>query len=316
MSESYKKRVVAVPPYVHPGALNFKMPAFRAWQKVGGRTAESHYPPRVLHGAAFRWALPSVRKSTREARLRFVEPVSLLFDTFPDYARREVIPFVWDCWPRHFDTVCRFFRRHGVRTAFFTSAQTAERMRSRFPEMNIFHIAEGIDTSLYREGKPLTERAIDLLEYGRGNGSVVRYDLPPEFNHVRSRNGERLFKSDDDLFAALADAKITVALPRSWTQPEIAGDIETLTQRYWEAMLSRNVMVGHAPEELVRLLGYNPVIELDRSRPNEQLTGILRHIGDHQALVNRNRAAAMQHADWTLRMKQVRQQLAECGYEA
>ena len=46
------------------------------------------------------------------------------------------------------------------------------------------------------------------------------------------------------------------------TQPEVAGDIETLTQRYWECMFSRMVMVGHAPQELIDFIGYNPVIEL------------------------------------------------------
>lgn len=40
-----------------------------------------------------------------------------------------------------------------------------------------------------------------------------------------------------------------------YVQPEIAGDIETLTQRYWECMFSRMVMVGHAPQELLTLSG-------------------------------------------------------------
>ena len=52
-------------------------------------------------------------------------------------------------------------------------------------------------------------------------------------------------------------------------KPELAGDIETLTQRYWECMLSRIVMLGHAPQELIDLIGYNPVIEIDKEHVKE-----------------------------------------------
>ena len=53
-----------------------------------------------------------------------------------------------------------------------------------------------------------------------------------------------------------------------------AGDIETLTQRYWENMLSRIIMVGHAPKELVDLIGYNPIIEIDKENDKEQIIDI------------------------------------------
>lgn len=309
------KIVKAVAPYVHPNALNFKMAAYEAWKKVGGQTAESHYPWRALHGVVFRWMLPMMGKNAKEVRLRFMEPVSMRFDTFPDYAHYELIPFVWDCWPQYFDSMCRFFEHCKVRTASFTSSQTAERMKQRFPQMNAFYIPEGIDTSLYAAGKELVEREIDLLEFGRGNERVVSYHLSDNFNHVKSKHGERLFKTDADLFAALANTKITIALPRCDTQLEIAAGIETLTQRYWESMLSRIVMVGRAPKELVQLLGYNPVIDIDHADPDAQMMNILQNISDYQSLVDRNRAAALANADWTLRMKQVRQHLAECGYQ-
>ena len=79
----------------------------------------------------------------------------------------------------------------------------------------------------------------------------------------------------------MSDAKITIALPRSMTQLEMAGDIETLTQRYWECMFSRMVMVGHAPQELVDFIGYNPLIELREEIPAESLIlDVLKHVDD------------------------------------
>lgn len=131
-----KKSIKAVSPYIHPGFLNFKLAPFEAWERLGGDIAKSHYPPKCLHGAAFRWKLPILWKSKKEARLRFVEPVSLLFDTFPDYAKCEVVPMFWDCWPCYFEKTCEWLRRHHVKTAIFSSRQTAEKIQERFSRKN------------------------------------------------------------------------------------------------------------------------------------------------------------------------------------
>lgn len=311
-----KTIVTAVPPYLHPHNINFKIAAFKAWQQNNGQTRNSYYPPRNLHGIFFRWELPCIyKKSKKEARLRFVEPISTKFDTFPDYIFYEIIPFIWDCWPIFFEKTCQYFIKHQVRTAFFTSSQTAEKMQKRFPSMNIFFVPEGIDTSLYKEGKLLKDRNIDLLEYGRKNDKAIKFNLPNTINHVFSKKGEKLFASNDDLFSALADTRITITLTRKDTQPELAGDIDTLTQRYWESMLSRIVMIGRAPQELIDLIGYNPVIELDYKHPNEQIIDILNNIEDYQPLVDKNRETALKLGDWKIRMEDVMKKLISVGYQ-
>lgn len=307
--------VTAVSPYLHPHNINFKEAAFKAWQQNGGQIKKSHYPPKILHGTVFRWEVPCLYKNETEARIRFVEPVSIKFDTFPDYVFYEIIPFIWDCWPKFFEDVCQYFIKHKVRTAFFTSSQSAEKMKKRFPSMNIFFIPEGIDTTLYQDGKLLKDRNIDLLEYGRKNDKIVRYNLPNTINHLYSKKGEKLFTTNEDLFSALADTRITIALTRKDTQPELAGDIDTLTQRYWESMLSRIVMVGRAPQELIDLIGYNPVIELDYKHPNEQIFDILNNIENYQPLVNKNRETALKFGDWKTRMKDVMNKLVTAGYQ-
>jgi hypothetical protein len=341
--------VKAVAPYIHSGHLNFKTAPYEAWVRImNGNVnvndnfnrgiAKAQYPWRLFHGLAFRWELPTLWKNKKEARLRFVEPVSITFDTFPDYARYEIIPFVWDCWPCYFEKMCRWLDKHEVKTAIFTSSQTADRIRKRFPKMNIMYCPEAVDTSNYHEGKPLKDRSIDVLEFGR-NGNVNgitelrnygttelrnygdtdirrdgnrRYDNENQnekggrgIRYVCTKVDGKFIYTNEQLYEAMGDAKITIALPRSVTQPEIAGDIETLTQRYWENMLSRMVMVGHAPKELVDLIGYNPIIELDRDHVKEQIFEILEHIEDYQKLVDKNRETALRLGDWTLRMKEV-----------
>lgn len=302
-------------PYVHSSHLNFKFAPYKAWMVEGGQITHCCYPWRLFHGLAYRYALPHIKLSTKEAHLRFVEPVSINFDTFPDTAFYEIIPMIWDCWPCYFEKMCTWIKKHKIRTGIFTSSQTAERMRERFPDMNIMYCPEGIDVSCYKEGRVLKERTIDLLEFGRSNDKVLKADFPNSVNHVCTKvNGKFVF-SNEQLYSTMGDAKITIALPRSMTQPEIAGDVETLTQRYWECMLSRMVMVGHAPKELVDLIGYNPVIEMDMERPEQQILNILAHIGDYQELVDKNREYALRYGDWTLRMKDVMRFLEECGYE-
>ena len=170
------KTVKSVAPYIYNHFVNFKLAPYNAWRKLGGQVAPAHYPPRLLHGIAFRCELPATLKKLSltlklslkdSARLRFVEPNSLYFDTFPDYALYEVIPFFWDVWPENYEKVCRWLKKHEVRTAFFTSSQTAERIGKRFPDMNVVWCPEAIDTEVYKPGKPLREREYDYLEYGR-----------------------------------------------------------------------------------------------------------------------------------------------------
>ena len=308
------KVVKAVAPFRHKGIINFKKGAYDAWIKVGGKTASAHYLPSKLVGWSYNYELPIFSQNKIEARLRFIEPISRKLDAFPDYVRYEIIPMIWDCWPCLDDRISAWFEKHHVRTAIFTSKQNAERIQKRFPEMRILVITEGIDTSKYQAGKELKERDIDLLEFGRSNEKVLKVALPNEIKHICTKVQDRFIFSDEELFNAMGNAKVTIALPRCDTDPAIAAGVETLTQRYWENMLSRIVMVGRAPKELTDYIGYNPVIELDKDHTNEQIMHIITHIEDYQDMVNKNRQTALAMGDWTLRMRDVIKFLKKCNY--
>lgn len=313
-----KKILKAVAPYHHPGFLNFKQAPFEAWKQNGGMVAGEHYPPRFLHGAAYRWELPTIWKSKKEARLRFVEPVSLSFDTFPDYVRYEVVPMFWDCWPCYFEKTRDWLVRHRVKTVVFSSRQTAERMQKALPNVNIIWCAEAVDDSVYDKGNLLKDREIDLLEFGRSNDRVVNAEKlelvkmgENRLNHVCTKQNGKFIYTNEQLYQAMGNAKVTIALPRSMTQPELAGDIETLTQRYWECMFSRMVMVGHAPQELIDFIGYNPVIELsDKISAEELIADVIEHIEDYQSLVDKNRDTAVKLGSWNVRMKWLIEELS------
>ena len=327
----FKKLLKAVTPYHHPGFLNFKVAPYEAWRRNGGRVAKECYPPRFLHGTVFRWELPTIWKNSKEARLRFVEPVSLSFDSFPDYARYEVVPMFWDCWPCYFEKTCEWLRRHQVKTAIFSSRQTAKMMQERFSgknmewqRINVIWCPEAVDDSVYQKGKLLKDRNIDLLEFGRSNDKVFKAEqLKSIFdnnncslNHVCTKQNGKFIYTNKQLYEVMGNAKVTIALPRSITQPEIAGDIETLTQRYWECMFSRMVMVGHAPQEIIDFIGYNPVIELNDAISSKALIAdVISHIEDYQPLVDKNRATAKRLGSWDVRIAWLMEVLEQLGYE-
>lgn len=308
------KKISAVSPYLYKG-INFKHYPFEAWGKIGGRVADAHYPFRMLHGLVFRCDFPSIILCKKEARLRFVQPVSIKFDTFPDYCFYEIIPFIWDCWPKSFELTCNWLQKHKVKTALFTSLQTAKRMKERFPQMNILFVPEGISTSEYGEGKPLDQRTNLLYEIGQGKRCFLKSQYPREYERLSSLPVDGLIPDKKSYIEALCNAQVIVTFPRCDLMPEETGDIETLTQRYWEAMLTRSVIVGRAPKELIDLIGYNPVIDLDKKSPIGQIEDILEHIDDYQALVDRNRQVALEKGDWQVRMREVAKWLTSCGYD-
>lgn len=297
-----QKKVVAVRPFdLHDS--NFKIPIYEEWVKAGGQGIESRPLEKYYRGLSFHIDLPTLWQNKSEAHLRFVEGASLQFDTFPDYITYEVIPMFWDCWPKFWKATEKFLLKHKVRTAFFTSSQTAEHFKRVLPKLNICFIPEGIDVDMYGPGKSLNERTIDFLEYGRCSFSIDWRRLDPKLEIVSRRKDPNLFPTRKPLLTALSNSKIVITETRNDNQPEIAEGIDTLTQRYWENMLSRNVMLGRAPKELIDIIGYDPTIPLDKNDYSIQITEIVKNIEVYQDLVNRNRATALKHADWALRAK-------------
>lgn len=324
------KKVVAVAPLQRKGVVNFKQAPYEAWKKIGGKVANPHYLFQPFISFFHNHELPSLGKSGKEARLRFVEPINRKFDAFPDYAFFEIVPFIWDCWPCLDDRLSTWLERHEVRLAIFTSEQAAERIQNRFPNMKILVVTEGIDISKCFEGKPLNKRSVDVLEFGRSNHALFDSHCFDGMNHVCTKELKKRL-SDKELQELICDSKITIALPKCDTDAQIGAGQETLTQRFWENMLSRTIMVGHAPKELVDLIGYNPCIELDgfcshkgmshyqikkldTTAIHYQLKNILDNISSYQSLVDKNRNCAQEMAPWEIRMETVQKFLIEQGY--
>jgi hypothetical protein len=116
------------------------------------------------------------------------------------------------------------------------------------------------------------------------------------------------------LLEAWGTTKISICFPKTITDPERAGGVETVTFRYFESMAACCLIVGHCPAELEDLFGYNPVIEADMKNPAEQLLSILNNIDRYQSLVAKNHSRMVEVGSWDVRAQTMLSTLLSFGY--
>lgn len=85
------------------------------------------------------------------------------------------------------------------------------------------------------------------------------------------------------------------------------------TQRYLEAIVSKSVIVGHSPEELNTLFGFNPVVKADMSDPAGQLDDILANIDAYRDLLDRNLQRLREVGTWETRVATILSLLRQRG---
>lgn len=217
----------------------------------------------------------------------------------------EIVPVIWDCWPKYWSYLARFVRKMRVKTIFLTSSIAADYLRQEIPSLDAVWLPEGIDCDKYHNGGLLIDRNVDILELGRQykpvHEAIIGYRFRKDPVHLFQKGNALLFPDLDELVKGLSSSKIVICYPRCDTHPEQAGRVETMTQRYWECMLSGALIAGRAPQELIDFCGYNPVIELG-NEPAAVLDDVLQHIEQYQALADKNFRFALENASWDKRI--------------
>ncbi len=166
----------------------------------------------------------------------------------------------------------------------------------------------------YRPEKNLADRSTDVLELGRKydryHSQIYESLRESGCSHLfEAAKGQKIFPNDKNCLAeGMGSAKISICFPGALTHHYAAG-IETTTHRYFETFASKCLPLGHAPDELVELFGYNPIIEADLERPFEQLYDILQSIDDYQGFVNRNHDRLLEVGTWDVRAAQILQRI-------
>ena len=251
---------------------------------------------------------------------------SVLWDSFPYFFTHRIILMLWDVWPERQQQLYSEMHLVDCDLCFVTVRQMVQDIRSKL-NIQAYWVPEGIDKEEYYHGYDLKDRDIDFYEMGRGmpcyhdillsayKVGIVKKLLYNMTNTDGSLKKEGLvFKTFLELRESLPRIKAITCFPMVDTNPEKAGGLETLTQRYWESMLSRCLMVGRAPKELIDFIGYNPVIDVDWDKPLEQLREIFDNIEEYQPLINKNFVVAQNKASWDGRVKEILLVLKSNGY--
>ena len=64
---------------------------------------------------------------------------------------------------------------------------------------------------------------------------------------MSAKRGGSFSRRRDAFIDGLARSRVSICVPSSVTHPERAGDIETMTIRYLQSMVSKCVVLGRAP---------------------------------------------------------------------
>jgi len=256
----------------------------------------------------FRWMWNFRRSSAGPV---FVSYMSYLEKkTFPFSYWTEIIPYSFDCWPKYYDWWASFYKRERVRIAFVSARQSAEYFSRTLPAMKTVWLPEATDPGEYNPEISLPARDIDVLEMGRRyepyHNQIACKLAQANHVHLYERGESKsIFPGRTELVDGLARTKILICFPRSLSHPEDAGGIETVTYRYFQAMASKCLIVGHAPQELKDLFGYNPVLEVREGQEYEQIEWVLKSMTSLTELVERNYSRLLEVGTWKNRVETI-----------
>lgn len=219
--------------------------------------------------------------------------------------------YIIDAWPKDHDKIIEFIHKNKIDYLFVSSIQASERLAKRTSKTKTYWIPEGVNYEEYRFYKP-AEKDIEVLAFGR------KFDLYHELikDKLEEKNikylyekekGKIIFPSRNDFIDGLARTKISICVTSDITHPERSGDIETMNIRYLQSIVSKCLIVGHAPKEMIDLFGYNPVIEIEMHNPVGQLLTILDNFNNYQLLIEKNYQEVISHHTWKHRWEQIKQ---------
>jgi hypothetical protein len=218
--------------------------------------------------------------------------------------------YLFDAWVPQHAKISHFANACQIDHLFVSSSQAATALSLLVKSTQCHWVPEGITPGDYFLAfKP--ERDIDVLQLGRRFDKYHRL-IAPELQRRGKKYlceqipGKVIFPTRLDYVEGLARTKISICAPLSVTHPERAGGIETMTARYLQSMLSKCLVVGHAPAEMIQHFGYNPLIEIDYRDASGQLLGLLDRFEEYQPLIEENYRMVREHHTWESRWQQIK----------
>lgn len=222
--------------------------------------------------------------------------------------------YLFDAWPSLYDYIVRFVNDFGVKHLFVSSRQSTSALAEILENVSVHWVSEGISPAEYRF-LPVQQKDIDVLSFGRNyplfHDKIAAPLLDRNLCYLFPKEGELLFSDRESFINGLARARISICFPTNITHSERAGGVETMTNRYLQSMASKCLILGKAPEEMIELFGYNPVIEVDMDDPAGQVFQILENFDQYEKLIEKNHRAVLTQHSWEKRWEKIENLLAE-----
>ena len=132
------KKLLLLEPVRKKGNHQFFMDWFaRAWQACGGGIKRRRPLPWPALLAVARLKLSANLLPLSSRRNALLVPGAGYPDSFawPHAYTHEIIPMLWDVWPRYWPRLISSLKRHHVRTFLCTSSQVCEHVRKELPRI-------------------------------------------------------------------------------------------------------------------------------------------------------------------------------------
>lgn len=217
-------------------------------------------------------------------------------------ARKNI--YIFDAWKNTHRTIIEFVNDFKVDHLFVSSSDAVKHLNKYKTNCHIHWVPEGINLDKYKFMPP-GKKYIDVIQIGRKydeyhNRIAGKLNSSNRTYLFEKIKGELIFATREEFINGLAASKISICFPSNITHPERAEGIETMTVRYLQSIASKCLIVGKAPEEMIQLFGYNPVIEADLTDPAEQLENILNNFTKYVPLIEKNYSRIHEH-QWSTR---------------
>lgn len=224
--------------------------------------------------------------------------------------------YFFDAWPRNYNNILKIVDDYAIKKAFLSSGSSCNTLNKMQDKCEFVWIPEGINTNRYT-ALNLQDKDIDLICIGRKyeklHDKIVAETLAEEISYIYQSGSEVIYPAREDFVDALSRSKISICIPANLTHPEKTGGIETITNRYFQSMASKCIILGHAPKELIDIFGYNPVIEIDYSNPLAQIKEILSNLDDYEKLTERNFDEIHTNHKWSNRWANIEAEINACS---
>ena len=207
--------------------------------------------------------------------------------------------YIFDAWEEIHRLITEFVNDFKVDNVFVSSSQAAKKLNAIDGNCKFHWIPEGIYIKDYKFCN-FKAKNIDVLQIGRKydlyhNMIVDQLSTAGKSYLFEKKKGELIFQTREEFVNGLAASKISVCFPSNITHPERSRQVETMTIRYLQSIASKCIIIGHAPDEMTEIFGYNPVVEADMQNPFNQLLSILNNYERYFHLIEKNYQNLMQH---------------------